>query len=95
VSGRCSVAGLERPGCRAAPLECPLWDPIATAERTHPKSSLSVLMCRSKTASLFDHLSASASSVGGIVIPRASPLLDQICPHSQIQKQTTRYSNQY
>jgi hypothetical protein len=26
---------------------------------------------------------------------RLSPLLDQICPHSQIQNQTTRYSNQY
>jgi hypothetical protein len=40
-----------------------------------------------------------ASSVGEIVIPRAIhrliPLLDQICPHSQIQNQTTRYSNQY
>src|SRR5262249_20118686 len=42
--------------------------------------------------------SARASSVGEMVIPRAthrlSPLLDQICPRSQIQNQTTRYSNQ-
>jgi hypothetical protein len=28
-------------------------------------------------------------------IHRLSPLPDQICPHSQIQNQTTRYSNQY
>src|SRR5258706_3568150 len=28
-------------------------------------------------------------------IHRLSPLLDQICPHSQIQNQATRYSNQY
>jgi hypothetical protein len=28
-------------------------------------------------------------------LARLSPLLDQICRHSQIQNQTTGYSNQY
>ena len=51
-----------------------------------------------QTAFLFDHLVGASEqrrrhrSFSSV---RLSPLLDQFCPHSQIQTQTTRYSDQY
>jgi len=49
-----------------------------------------------RAGSLFDHLiGVGEERRPGMLFITSARLPDQICPHSQIQNQTTRYGNQH
>src|SRR5262245_13749532 len=102
----CGALGLEtsrlliNPGSASAAqcLHCPESDLLLqSSEMT--RCAITGRKQLQQIAALFDRLVAWTSNVGEIVMrgtcSSPPPLLDQICPHSQIQNQTTGYSNRY